>query len=187
MSTFNRSIPLLLLCACGLAVAAPSRAQTKIGVVNFQKLLQAAPQTKAAMQALQTEFAPRRRELLTMQADLKTRNDKMEREGAVMSDADRVKAQNALRDEQSEFQSKASAFQDDVSARRNEELGKVQHYLLQEIQSYASSKGYDLVLGDVVYRKPQFDITPQVLALLTTKPATLPASVAPKPPAGPKK
>lgn len=177
MSTFTRTIPMLLLCACGLAAAQTASAETKIGVVNFQKLLQAAPQTKAAMQTLETEFEPRRRDLLKMQNDIKAKDEKLQREGAMMADADRVKAENSLRDEQRDFQSKASAFQDDASARRNEELGKVQRYLLQQIQGYATSKGYDLVLGDgVFYAKGQLDITANVLADLTSKPATLPSS-----------
>jgi len=52
-------------------LSGPASAEIKMGVVNFQKLLEDAPQTKTAMQALESEFAPRRRELLTMQNDLK--------------------------------------------------------------------------------------------------------------------
>ena len=177
MSTFTRSMPLLALCLCGLAFAQGASAESKMGVVNFQKLLQEAPQTKAAMQTLESEFAPRRRDLLAMQSDLKSKDDRLQKEGPMMADADRVKAENALRDEQRDFQSKASAFQDDVSSRRNEELGKVQRFLLEEIQQYATSKGFDLVLGDgVFYAKDSYDITPAVLAVLMTKPAKLPES-----------
>jgi outer membrane protein len=193
MSTLKRSLPFLLLSLCGLVAAQQASAENKIGVVNFQKLLEDAPQTKTAMAALETEFSPRRRDLLTMQNDLKARDEKLQREGAVMAEADRSKAEKSLRDEQREFSRKAGEFQDDASTRRNEELGKVQRYLVSEIQAYASAQGFDLVLGDgVFYAKPQLDITAQVLAVLLTKPATLPAappqgsapaSGAPKPPA----
>lgn len=175
MSTFIRTIPLLALCVCGLAVAGPASAETKIGVVNFQQLLQEAPQTKAAMKSLEAEFAPRQRELLSMQSDLKTKDAKLQREGPMMADTERVKAETALRDEQSEFQSKASSFKDDVNAQRNAELGKVQRYLLLQIQDYATAKGFDLILGDgVFYAKQAYDITPSVLAVLMTKPVNLP-------------
>ncbi|NNM62712.1 MAG: OmpH family outer membrane protein [Steroidobacteraceae bacterium] len=174
MSTFTRSLPLLALCLCGLAVAQGANAQTKIGVVNFQQLLQEAPQTKSAMQSLETEFAPRRRELLSMQSDLKSKAANLQKNGPMMADAARIKAESALRDEQSVFQAKAHSFQNDVSAQRNEELGKVQHFLLQEIQAYSKSKGYDIVFGDgVFFAKESYDITPGVLALLMTKPAKL--------------
>ena len=49
-------------------VAVPASAQElKIGVVNIPALMQRAPQTKAAMDALQEEFAPRQREFLAKQ------------------------------------------------------------------------------------------------------------------------
>lgn len=193
MSTFNRSIPFLLLSLCGLFAAQQASAETKIGVVNFQKLLEDAPQTKTAMQALENEFAPRRRELLTMQNDLKARDEKLQREGAVMAEADRVKAEKSLRDEQREFSRKAGEFQDDASTRRNEELGKVQRYLVGEVQSYANTQGFDLVVdgNTLLFAKGQLDITANVLAVVLTKPVTLPAAPAaapaqPKPPAGAK-
>src|SRR5450631_4760052 len=184
MSTFNRSIPFLALGLCGLMMAAPASAEIKMGVVNFQKLLEEAPQTKTAMQALENEFAPRRRELLTLQNDLKARDEKLQKEGAVMAEADRAKAEKTLRDQQREFSRKAGEFQDDASTRRNEEIGKVQRYLVTEIQGYATAQGYDLVLGDgVFYAKGPLDITANVLAVLATKPASLPAT-APAPAGG---
>jgi outer membrane protein len=185
MSTFNRSIPFLALALCGLMVSSQASAEIKMGYVNFQKLLEEAPQTKTAMQGLENEFAPRRRELLTMQNDLKARDEKLQKEGAVMSEADRAKAEKTLRDQQREFSRKAGEFQDDASTRRNEEIGKVQRYLVTEIQGYASAQGYDLVLGDgVFFAKGPLDITANVLAVLATKPASLPATApgAPKTP-----
>ena len=177
MSTFNRSIPLLGLCLCLALITGPANAEIKMGVVNFQKLLEEAPQTKTAMQALENEFAPRRRELLTMQNDLKAKDEKLQKEGAVMSEADRAKAEKSLRDQQREFSRKAGEFQDDASTRRNEEIGKVQRYLVTEIQGYANAQGYDLVLGDgVFFAKGPLDITANVLAVLATKPTSLPAT-----------
>src|ERR1700723_3034175 len=180
MSTFNRSIPFLGLCLCLGMVSSQASAEVKMGVVNFQKLLEEAPQTKAAMQALENEFAPRRRELLTMQNDLKAKDEKLQKEGAVMAEADRAKAEKTLRDQQREFSRKAGEFQDDASTRRKEEIGKVQRYLVTEIQAYANAQGFDLVLGDgVFFAKPTFDVTANVLAVLATKPTTLPATAPP--------
>jgi outer membrane protein len=186
MSTFNRSIPLLALGLCGLLAASQASAEIKIAVVNFQKLLEEAPQTKAAMQALDNEFGPRRRELMAMQNDLKAKEDKLQKEGAVMAESDRVNAEKTFRDQQREFSRKAGEFQDDASTRKNEELGKVQRYLYTEIQTYANAQGFDLVLGDVFFARQPLDITAAVLAVLTSKPTTLPPSPA-KTPAAPAK
>src|SRR5882757_4362281 len=186
MSTYLRSIPLLALSLCGLMVSQPASAEIKIGYVDFQKLMAEAPQVKSAMQALQNEFGPRQRELVAMQNDLKTREEKLQKEGAIMAEADRAKAEKQLRDQHREFSRKGGEFQDDLSTPKNEELGKVQRYLLDEIRTYSSAQGFDLVLGEgVFYSKPQLDITAQVLEVLKTKPASLPS--APKPAAAPAK
>jgi outer membrane protein len=177
MSTFNRSISFLGLCMSLALLSGQASAEIKMGVVNFQKLLEEAPQTKTAMQALENEFAPRRRELLTMQNDLKAKDEKLQKEGAVMAEADRAKAEKSLRDQQREFSRKAGEFQDDASTRRNEEIGKVQRYLVSEIQTYANAQGFDLVLGDgVFFAKGPLDVTANVLAVLATKPTSLPAT-----------
>jgi outer membrane protein len=182
MSTFTRRIPFFALALCGLFAAGQASAEIKIGFVNFEKLLEEAPQTKSAMQALDNEFGPRRRELMTLQNDLKAKDDKLQKEGAVMSEGDRANAEKTLRDQQREFQRKAGEFQDDASTRKNEELGKVQRYLVEEIQTYANAQGFDLVLGQgVFFAKPALDITANVLAVLTSKPSSLPAGTSSAP------
>jgi outer membrane protein len=187
MSTYLRSIPFLALSLCGFMVSQQASAEIKIGYVDFQKLMAEAPQVKSAMQALQNEFGPRQRELLAMQNDLKARDEKLTKEGAIMAEADRAKAEKTLRDQQREFSRKGGEFQDDLSTRKNEEIGKVQRYLLEEIRTYSSAQGFDLVLGEgVFYNKPQLDITAQVLEVLKSKPATLPSAPS-KPAAAPAK
>jgi outer membrane protein len=101
-----------------------------------------------------------------------------------MAEADRAKEEKNLRDQQREFSRKAGEFQDDASTRKNEEIGKVQRYLVQEIQTYANSQGFDLMLGQgVFFAKPALDVTAQVLAVLNSKPATIPPTAPTKTPA----
>jgi len=60
----------ILAVALVCAFALPASAQElKIGFVNIQALMEGAPQTKAAMDALQEEFAPRQREFLAKQKE----------------------------------------------------------------------------------------------------------------------
>jgi Skp family chaperone for outer membrane proteins len=53
----------------------------------------------------------------------------LQKEGAVMSEADRAKAEKTCATSSASSQRKAGEFQDDASTRRNEEIGKVQRYL----------------------------------------------------------
>jgi outer membrane protein len=184
----------------GAALMAPlasALAETKIAVVNVPRLLEEAPQAKTAMQALQDEFAPRQREIVAQQKDLKAKEEKLQRDGAVMAENERRTAEKDLRDGQRELARKQNEYVEDLNLRRNEELGKLQRSLLQEVQAYARTSSFDLVLGDgVLYVNESMDITPQVLSALqarfkssggaTPKPATpKPATQTPPPPAKP--
>jgi outer membrane protein len=170
--------------AAGLALLAPlgaAHAQMKIAVVNVPRLLEEAPQAKGAMQALQDEFAPRQRDIVAGQKDLKTKEEKLQRDGAVMAENERRNAEKDLRDGQRELARKQNEYVEDLNLRRNEELGKLQRSLLQEVQTYARAQNYDLILGEgVLYRSDTIDITAQILAALQARAKTS-GTAAPKP------
>jgi len=185
------SLSALGLCVvAALAPLAAAQADVKIAVVNVPKLLEEAPQAKAAMQALQDEFAPRQRNIVAQQKDLKAKEEKLQRDGAVMAENERRNAEKDLRDGQREMQRKQNEYVEDLNLRRNEELGKLQRSLLQEVQAYARGQNFDLVVGDgVLYVNESMDITAQVLNALqsrfktggTAKPAAAPAKPATPP------
>jgi outer membrane protein len=177
----------------GAALVAPlsaAQAQTKIAVVNIPRLLEEAPQAKTSMQALQDEFAPRQRELVEQQKGLKAKEEKLQRDGAVMAENERRNAEKDLRDGQRELARKQNEYVEDLNLRRNEELGKLQRSLLQEVQAFARTSNYDLVVGDgVLYVNESLDITPQVLSALQARaksgPAAKPAAKPATPPSKP--
>ena len=181
----------------GMTLLAPlgvAHAQTKIAVVNWQQLLEEAPQAKSAMAALQDEFQPRQKEIVQQQKDLKAKEDKLQRDGAVMAENERRNAEKDLREGQRELARKQNEWVEDLNLRRNEEIGKVQRSLQQEVQAFAKTSGFDLIIGDgVLYRNESLDITAQVLSALQArykatggvapKPATpKPATTTPPPP-----
>ena len=179
------ALPLAASLACMVPLGA--HAQLKIAVVNVPQLLEEAPQAKSAMQALQDEFAPRQREILAQQKELKAKEEKLQRDGAVMAENERRNTEKDLRESQRELQRKQNEYVEDLNLRRNEELGKLQRSLLQEVQAFARTGTYDLVVGEgVLYRSDALDITAQVLAALQqrakTSPGPKPATPA-KPPA----
>lgn len=182
MSRFMKNAMLAVAAAAVMLAPAIASAETKIGYVNTARLLEESPQAHAAQQALQNEFMPRQRELADQQKALKDKEDKLKRDSAVMSDTDRAKAERELRDGQRDLQRRFNELQEDANLRRNEEFGKVQRSLLQEIQSYARSNGFDLIVSDgVLYASPAVDVTSQIIAAIKAKgPAAAPAATPPK-------
>jgi outer membrane protein len=156
----------------GAAVAlvlatSPAWAELKIGVVNYARLVSESPQAKQMTSQLRAEFAPRQRELANQQQQLKQREDKYQRDGATMSDDQRTREEQALRDGDRDLQRKQSELQDDFNARRNEDLSRLQRILVDEVQRYAKAQNFDLVLADgVIYSTSAIDITPAILTRL---------------------
>jgi outer membrane protein len=160
---------LLTLTAAVAPAGAMAQAQTKIGFVNVSRLLAEAPQAQAASAALETEFASRRRDLENQQKDLKAREEKLQKDGAVMAENERRNAEKTLRDGQRELARKQNEFLEDLNVRRNEALGQLQRAVVQEIQAYAKTAGFDIVVADALYASPSLDITTQVLTALQSR------------------
>jgi len=153
-----------LVCAFALPVSAQD---LKIGVVNIQALMEQAPQTKSAMDALQDEFAPRQREFSAKQKEFEELQAKAQKDVAVMGETERRNVEKELRDLQREVTRLQNEFREDLNLRQNEELGKLQRSLLKEVQDYALQEGYDLVVGDgVLYASTSVNITDNVLRAL---------------------
>jgi outer membrane protein len=171
----------LMVSGClALFAACSAHAEVKVATVDFNRLMAESNQAKSASQILQDEFAPRQRELQQKQKDLQGKQERLQRDGAVMAEKDRTALEKDLTKGQRELQSEGEAFQEEVNTRRNEELNKLQGFLVTEIQSYAKTGAYDLVIPTsvAVYAKDSLDVTQQVLTYLATRPTTLPATAA---------
>ena len=159
------------------ALAMPASAQeVKIGVVSLQAIVERAPQTKAVMDALREEFAPREREIVAKQKEIEDLQAKVQKDLAVMGETERRNAEKNLRDLSREFERLRTEYQEDSNLRQNEEFGVLQRSVLKEVQDYAQAQGYDLIVGDgVLYVSTTVNITEDVLnAVIANYEATTP-------------
>lgn len=153
------------LAAALLLVAGVSGAQqAKIGYVNFARLLQESPQATNAMEALTEEFAPRDREVKALMAEFREKQEQIQRDLDVMGPEERRNAENELRRDEREIKRQQQELQEDANLRQNEVMRKLQGELLREVQKYATSSGFDLIVYDgVAYASDAIDITGSVL------------------------
>ena len=163
------SICMRIVAMCVVAlVVAPELAQaqtSKIGYVDVRRLMSESPQAKAAMEALQEEFAPRQREIVAQQTGLSEKESTIERDMEVMGPDERQNAERDLRKVQREIARSQEEITEDFNLRRNEELGKLQRELMQQVQSFARESGFDLIVGDgVLYASSGVDVTQQILS-----------------------
>jgi outer membrane protein len=176
----KRTAIVLLSIAALTGFASVASAQAKIGVVSTNRLMSDAPQAKAANDAIRAEFAPREREIQTLGLQLKTREEKLQKDAATMTEIQRSSEEKALRDGYRELTLKQETVQEDFNARRNEEMSKLNRTLLEEVQTFARAQGFDLILADgVLFATPALDVTVPVLEALKKRPAAAPAAAKP--------
>jgi len=156
----------------GTLVAGPAwAADLKIGVVDYGKLVEESPQAKSALDSIRTEFTPRQRDLQNQQASLKSKEDRLQKDGATMSPEQRSNSEKDLRDSYRELQRKQQEVQDDFNSRRNEEMSRLQKTLIEQVRTYAKAQNFDLVIADgVIYATPTIDMTPAILSQLQSAP-----------------
>ncbi|HLA75894.1 MAG TPA: OmpH family outer membrane protein [Gammaproteobacteria bacterium] len=156
----------LLICLFGFS-SAGFAAELKLGFVNAAKILEEAPQAEAARNKLEKEFAPRDKNLVASQKEVKDMEDKLAKDGAVISEAERRKSERDILTQKRDLKRAQDEFREDFNIRRNEEFGKLQRLVYETIVSLAKQDGYDLIVGDgAIYASDRVDITDKVLQRL---------------------
>jgi outer membrane protein len=140
----------------------------RIGFVSTDRIFKEATSAKAAQTKLEQEFSKREKELVDLGASLKTLADKFEREAPTLSEGQRVSRQKQLVDQDREFQRKRREFQEDLNARKNEELQQVLERANKVVKQVAETEKYDLILQEAVYVNPKHDITDKVIKVLNS-------------------
>lgn len=162
-----KSLSAAALAAAALCAAAPAMAQeTRIAAVNSERILRDSQPAKAAQVKLEQEFSKRDRELQDMAQKIKAMADKLDKDTAVLADADRQRRQREVADLDREFQRKQREFREDLNQRRNEELAQVLERANRVIRQLAEQRKYDLIVQEAVYVNPRIDITDDVMKAL---------------------
>lgn len=165
----KRVLTALVLTAASLAL--PASAQDfKIGFINTDRIFRDANSAKAAQAKLEQEFSRREKELNDLGIQIKAAADKLDKDAPTLSESQKTARQKQIVDQDRDFQRKRREFQEDLSARKNEELQQVLERANKVVKQVAETEKYDLVLQEVVYINPKHDMTEKVLkALNATK------------------
>ena len=150
-----------------MALGAQVHAQDfRVGFVNTDRIFREANTAKAAQAKLEQEFSKREKDLNDLGNSLKLASDKFEREAPTLSENQRAQRQKQLIDQDRDFQRKRREFQEDLNARKNEELQQVLDRANRVVKQVAEAEKYDVVLQEAVYINPKYDITDKVIKAL---------------------
>ena len=165
---FPAAIVFLLALPCGVSQVLAQ--ETKIGVVNAAKVLEEAPQMEIARKALEKEFAPRDQELVGMQKEVRNMEEKLSRDGDIMSEVEQRNMERDIRSRKRELKRLQDEFNEDLNLKRNEAFDRIRRKVLEVVNAIGKQEKYDLIVNDgVLYASERIDLTDAVIQQLKSE------------------
>lgn len=166
-------IPFVIIGVLMLTLTATGQtwsADLKLGYVDAIRLLEDSPQARDATAMLQQEFASREEEIAQAQAQVMRMEDRLARDGAVMTETERRNIGLDVLSKKRELRRMQEEFREDVNIRRSDALGGLQDLIKETIQEVGDAGGYHLIFFEgIAYADPALDITDAVLEGLTRR------------------
>lgn len=147
----------------GAAMAADG-AGTKVCVVEIAKVLHDSPEVKKDVETLKAKFKKDQDAIETKQNGLQKDMQDLKKNDAVMSSADKAKAEKAIADKRQKLIKEIGDFQQRLQAEQKTMMDSVFKELNGVVQSVAKTKSCEVVLDSqfVLYAVPAQDVTADV-------------------------
>ena len=159
----------LALCLGAALAWQPAAAQKPptIGFVNLARIMQEAPQAKAAVRRLEKEFSERGEKLRESEEQIDRLEGKLRRNRDKMEAKRRKRLEREIVSKGRKLRSRKEDYQSDFSERRNEELSEIQKMVAKVISDLAKKEKFDLIVSEpVIYASERIDVTDQVIEVL---------------------
>ncbi|WP_372859112.1 OmpH family outer membrane protein [Pseudoalteromonas sp.] len=145
----------------------------KVGIVDMQEIYKQLPQMAKIEQSLQTEFAERRQELEKLQGDIRFEAEKFKRESTTMSQDQKDALRDKIQGMQKNLAEKGRPLEQEIKARQNQELAKVQTLIIKTIEEIAKDGDFDevKVKDTTIYFNPKevTDLSEKVVTAVSKK------------------
>lgn len=159
----------LLLTAFNQGVRADSHTSglVRIGFVDIPYLIERAPQALEAEQRLETEFAPRQRELETQRTDLAELLAEMSDATLELTEDAYAQLDRESRSLERRIKRNEQDFREELNIQKNNEFKNVRVLVLEAIAQFGETHDYDLIISDgVLYANKRIDVTERILESL---------------------
>ncbi len=152
-----------------LSVGVSAMANLSVGVVNMQNVFVQAPQGQATVQTIKDQLAPQIDKLKGEQTSLSTAMASFNRNAPTMTAKERTAQEQKLSAQQQQFQQDVNGLKETEANKQQTAAASFQAALVSAIGQVAKSGNYDMIMTDqtVPYYKSAYDITPQVVALMS--------------------
>ena len=154
-----------------IIVTGAAHAESRIGFVNSQRVMNEAPQAAKAKKRIEKDFEKRDQDLQKIAKQLKEMQEALEKGGVALAESDRRVKEREFGDLNRDFQRKQREFREDLSQRQNEETAAIFERVNKIIKQIADAEKYDIIFQEAVYASPRIDITDKVIKALVETPA----------------
>ncbi len=159
-----------LALAFGLLCAGPAVAEHRVAYVDADKVVKNSPQFEEVVEGLEREFDRRKEELRVKREQLKQLEDKLNRDGAVMSANEIRKLEQDIRSHQRKLKNAVDEVDEDMSLRRNEALNRLLRQVQEVVREVGREEKLDMIFSTgVAYFSEEVDISDKVLLRLREK------------------
>lgn len=149
-----------------LFAAMSAAAETKIGFVKIDQIMQSQPSLDVAKK-LQTEFSPRNAESERLKKQIEDKQAALDKDAAKLSESESRDKYKQLSDMKVEYDRKQRELAEDFNQRKSEEMSNLQDRINKAVNAVCVAEGYDLVFyNGVAYAGKKVDITDKVIAAL---------------------
>ncbi|MFK7860176.1 MAG: OmpH family outer membrane protein [Granulosicoccus sp.] len=153
-----------LLSASLVEAEGGNTASSRIGFVDIPYLIDRAPQALEAEQRLETEFAPRQRELEMQRSELAEVVAKLADATLELSEAEYSQLDRESRSLERRIKRSEQDFREELNIQKNNEFKNVRILVLEAIAQFGEQQDYDLIVSDgVLYANKRVDVTERIL------------------------
>lgn len=142
--------------------------ETKIGVVDLQKIIQTSPKIQTIQQNLEKKFRPRRDALIATEKDLRAKMDAFKRDSVVMNANAKKDKEREIVSMQQKFERDGQQYQQELSTAHNEAMEDFYTRVRAAISRVAKKEHFELVLQKdaAPFAAEKLDVTKQVIAAI---------------------
>jgi outer membrane protein len=164
----HNSLNVLLACCLMLLLAGQSvAAGVSVAFVHTTRLLNESPQINRLKRNVSEDFEVREKRLTEMQMQIKTLQEKLEKESARMNPSEQRRLKHDITTRRLKYKHARDELTQDKQLRYSEEEERVTRIIREVIEQVAQDDKIDIVLqSGVLWVSPEVDITDKVLMRL---------------------
>jgi outer membrane protein len=169
---FRLTVRVAMLAVIMMAMAMPAAAQSKVAVIDVQRVVTESDPGKQVMQKLRTLSDAKAQEGQALQQTLATLQDQFNKQRFTVSEQRQAEMSKEIEDKQIAIKRFQDDAQRELQDAQRRELGGLEERILPIINQVGQEEGYTLIFNKfqsgLVYADEAVDVTDRVITMFNT-------------------